>query len=86
LAEDRPREAQVVAGAGSAIHASVGIRPPATWQALLTIALAPARAALGEQAATEAWEEGRQMAFEEAVTHALAQAGSGRAPSRPKGK
>jgi len=86
LAEDRPREAQVVAGAGSAIHASVGIRPPATWQALLANALAPARAALGEQAATEAWEEGRQMVFEEAVTHALAQAGSGRAPSRPKGK
>ena len=81
LAGDRPREAHVVAGAGSAIHASVGIRPPAVWQALLTNALAPARAALGEQAATEAWEEGRRMAFEEAVTHALAQAGAGRSRS-----
>jgi predicted ATPase/class 3 adenylate cyclase len=74
LAEDRPREAQLIAGAASAMHASVGIKPPAIWQALLTSALAPARAALGEEAATKAWDEGRQMPFEEAVTHALTQA------------
>ncbi|OLC27918.1 MAG: hypothetical protein AUJ02_07735 [Chloroflexi bacterium 13_1_40CM_3_65_12] len=74
LAEDRPEMAQRLAGAASAMHESVGIRPPAVWESLLQSALAPARAAIGEQAAAAAWEEGRQMHFEEAVALALAQA------------
>lgn len=83
LAEDRPQEAQIIAGAASAMYASVGIRPPAIWQALLTNALAPARTALGDQAANQAWEQGRQMDFDEAVTHALTQAGAGRRAGSP---
>ncbi len=74
LATDRPREAQRLAGAAAAMYASVGIRPNAVWQAIVQNHLAPARAALGEQAATEAWEEGRHMIFEEAVALALSQA------------
>ncbi len=81
LAADRPVEAQRLAGAASAIHASVGIRPNAVWQAVLESHMEPARTALGEQVATEAWGEGRQMAFEEAVSLALAQA----AARRPAG-
>ena len=78
LVEDRPEVAQRLAGAASAMHASVGVQPPAVWQALLQSALAPARAALGDQAAAAAWEGGRHMEFEEAVSLALAQAGAGR--------
>jgi predicted ATPase len=78
LAEDRPQMAERLAGAASAMHRSVGIQPPAVWESLLQSALAPARAALGEQAAVAAWEEGRQMHFEEAVNLALAQAGARR--------
>jgi predicted ATPase len=77
LVEDRPQMAERLAGAASAMHSSVGIQPPAVWEALLQSALAPARAALGEQAAAAAWEEGRQMHFEEAVNLALAQSSAG---------
>src|SRR6267378_2784156 len=81
LVEDRPEMAEQLAGAASAMHSSVGIQPPAVWEALVQSALAPARAALGEQAAAAAWEEGREMHFEEAVNLALAQASAGRTVS-----
>ena len=71
LAVDRPEEAQRIGGAASAMYASVGIRPPATWQAAISAGLASARAALGEQKAAEAWDHGRQMGFDEAVAYAL---------------
>jgi hypothetical protein len=77
LASVRPREAQRLAGAAAAMYASVGIRPNAVWQAILHNHLEPARAALGEPAATEAWENGRRMVFDEAVALALAQAATG---------
>jgi len=77
LATDRPKEALQLAGAASAMHASVGIRPNAVWQAAVQNHLAPAQAVLGEPEATAAWEEGRQLVFEEAVALAMAQATSG---------
>jgi len=80
LAKERPKEAQRLAGAASAMHASVGISPNAVWRATVQNHLAPARTALGEQAATEAWEEGQRMAFDDAVALALAQATAGRRP------
>jgi predicted ATPase len=74
LARDRPREALQLAGAASEMHASVGIRPNAAWQAVVQNHLAAARAVLGETEATAAWEEGRHMVFEEAVALARSQA------------
>lgn len=83
LAKDRPGDALRLAGAANAIHSSFGIRPSVIWLGLVQSHLAPARAALGEPAATEAWEAGRQMTFEEAITDAINQAAAG--PARPAG-
>jgi non-specific serine/threonine protein kinase len=71
LGGSRPEAAITLAGAADGIHASIGSRPAAGWKVVVVSALEPARAAVGNQAAEEAYERGRSMTFEEAVAFAL---------------
>jgi predicted ATPase len=70
--EGRPEQALQLAGAGAAIHASSGITPAAVWKEFMSMCLQPARAALGPEAATIAWESGMRMTFDGAMAFAMA--------------
>ena len=75
--DGQPEQALRLAGAGAAMHDSIGNRPSANWQALTAPMLDSARAALGQEAADAAWRAGRTLNFDEAMTLALAAVGAG---------
>jgi hypothetical protein len=70
---DEPARALRLAGAAAAEFDALAIDLSGIifWNALLTRYLDRARAALGPEAATAAWEEGRRTPFEKAIALAL---------------
>ncbi|MDQ6885407.1 MAG: AAA family ATPase [Candidatus Dormibacteraeota bacterium] len=61
-----------LAGAGSAMHEASGNTPPAPWEAFVSPHIQLARNGLDPDVARVKWDEGRRMAFDEALQFALA--------------
>jgi len=61
-----------LAGAGSAMHEASGNTPPAPWEAFVSPHVQLARNGLDPDVARMRWDEGRRMAFDEAIEFALA--------------
>jgi hypothetical protein len=71
--QGRARAGICLEAAAEKEYAALGVDPevaPPFWKALLDRYLGPAREELGDDAGP-AWEEGRQLSFEEAVEKAL---------------
>jgi predicted ATPase/class 3 adenylate cyclase/DNA-binding CsgD family transcriptional regulator len=68
---DRHDAALVLGGAAEALRERAGAQRSRSGQAKLDAALAPARLALGEDAAETAWRSGRTLSLDDAVTFAL---------------
>jgi hypothetical protein len=68
-----PERALMLGGAAAAEFDRLGLDLSGIrfWNALIERYFAVARSALGERAASDAWQAGRQMAFESAVGEAL---------------
>ena len=71
VAMDVPRQAARIWGAAERLREELGSPMPPYEQAAYMRALAHARAALGDDAFNEAWREGREMRFEDAMNYAL---------------
>lgn len=67
----QPERALHLAGAGVAHGESATVQLPPPEQAVLEGAMATARAALSEEAATAAWADGRAMSLAQAVEYAM---------------
>jgi DNA-binding NarL/FixJ family response regulator len=72
VAQDRQADAVRLVAAAAALREVAGIPLWPNGQARLDRTLEPARRALGEAAATAAWQAGRALAPQEAIAEALA--------------
>jgi len=70
VAEGRPTAAIRLAAAAAAMWTSIGLISPLHWRAELDRVLAAARAAIDEEAAAHAWDEGASLTLEDAVDYA----------------
>lgn len=71
LARGQMTDAVRIAAAATAIREAIGAAPVPVLQAEVKAGLAAAREALGKDAYTHAWAEGRRLSLEEAVACAL---------------
>jgi DNA-binding CsgD family transcriptional regulator len=71
-AQSQHERALRLGGAAAALRTSLGAPLPTREQGPLERRLAPARLALGEQAAATTWEEGQQLPLEQVIASALA--------------
>ena len=72
LARDRPARVVHLCAAAAALREAIGAPPWPIEQARYERTVATARAQLGEAAFAAAWDEGRALAIEDAITLALA--------------
>jgi ATP/maltotriose-dependent transcriptional regulator MalT len=71
VAHGAPERAARLLGAVQALRDAIGAPVPPEYRAAYERTAAAARTALGEEAFTAAWAEGRTMPWEQAVTYAL---------------
>jgi predicted ATPase/DNA-binding CsgD family transcriptional regulator/DNA-binding XRE family transcriptional regulator len=76
-ARGRPARAVRLVGAAASMREVIGAPLSSSERTVLDCWLAPAHAALGEQASALAWADGRSMSTEEAVADALSEHGDG---------
>ncbi|HEY9287310.1 MAG TPA: tetratricopeptide repeat protein [Candidatus Dormibacteraeota bacterium] len=79
--EGEQQRAVRLAGAAAAMHEAAGNRPPEGWQQFVNAVLKPARGALGEEAASAAWEAGQRLTMDQVFDLAV-ESGSGHTASR----
>jgi predicted ATPase/class 3 adenylate cyclase len=70
-ADKKAERAVRLAGAAAAMFETTGQRPPEQWHSFISAFVRPAKEALGAEAATAAWDEGRRLGFEDALAYAL---------------
>ena len=73
MAENAPPRAARLAGAAQAVREGMSAILPPKQRRTHEQTVAAARAALGEDAFTEAWDAGRAMTLEQAAEYALAE-------------
>jgi hypothetical protein len=71
VAMDAPRRAARIWGAAERLREELGSPMPPYEQAPYIRGIAHARAASGDEAFDQAWREGREMRFEDAMNYAL---------------
>jgi non-specific serine/threonine protein kinase len=71
VAMDAPRQATRIWGAAERLREELGSPMPPYEQAAYVRAMAHARATFGDEAFDQAWREGREMRFEDAMKYAL---------------
>jgi hypothetical protein len=77
VAEEAPRRAAALFGAAEALRERIGSPLPPPARAYYDRSTAAVRMALGDDAFTVAWSQGRSLTLDQAVTLALAPAGGG---------